>query len=210
MTLLFPGPAYRVQTGRLVIRCWQPEDAARWKEAIDSSLDHLLPWMPWAADEPQELQQKIERLREFRGLFDRGEDFLYGIFDITEERVLGGTGLHPRVGPGGLEIGYWIRKDSLNRGLATEAAGSLTRAAFEIHGVNRVEIHCDPLNFASAAVPKKLGFTHEAILRQRATDAAGNWRDSMVWTLLREDYPSSAAAAVPFTAYDAIGRAILG
>ncbi len=208
--LLFPGPAYRIQTERLTLRCWEPRDAARLKEAIDSSLDHLLPWMPWAADEPQELQQKIQRLRAWRSQFDRGEDFVYGIFDREEQRVLGGSGLHTRARPGGLEIGYWIRYDSIHQGLATETAAALTRVAFEIESVHRVEIHCDPANVRSAAVPRKLGFTMEAVLRQRLALPQGGWRDTQVWTLLHEEYPGSPAARAEIVAYDAAGRSILG
>jgi RimJ/RimL family protein N-acetyltransferase len=207
--LLFPGPAYRVQTERLLIRCWEPADAVGLKEAVDSSLDHLLSWMPWAAAEPQELQQKIKLIRSWRSQFDAGTDYVYGIFDREEKRVLGGTGLHTRAGPGGLEIGYWIRQDAIRQGFATETAAALTRVAFEIESVNRVEIHCEPANLRSAAVPRKLGFTAEAILRQRMADAQGRWRDTQVWSLLREEYLASPAVSFKMTAYDAIGRSIL-
>jgi RimJ/RimL family protein N-acetyltransferase len=85
----------------------------------------------------------------------------------------------------------------------------LTRAAFEIERVLRVEIHCDPENKASAAVPRKLGYTHEAILRKRIPTAQGEFRDSMIWSLLVEDYPSTLSARAALTAYDAAGRKIL-
>lgn len=58
-----PGPAYRIHTARLVIRCWNPADAPLLKAAVDASLDHLRPWMPWAENEPQELDKKIDGLR---------------------------------------------------------------------------------------------------------------------------------------------------
>jgi len=48
-----PPAPYRIETERLVIRCYEPRDAPLLKEAIDSSLEHLQPWMPWALDEPQ-------------------------------------------------------------------------------------------------------------------------------------------------------------
>jgi RimJ/RimL family protein N-acetyltransferase len=209
MTLLFPGPAYRIQTRRLIIRCWNPSDAPHEKEAIDASIEHLLPWMPFAADEPQELQQKIDLLRAWRSNFDAGTDFLFGIFNPDETRVLGGTGLHPRIGPGGLEIGYWIRKDAIGQGFATEVSAALTRVAFEVQACHRVEIHCDPRNVRSAAVPRKLGFTHEATLRERAPDHLGRWKDSMVWSLLARDYPFSPAAQAEMAAFDAVGRSLL-
>ena len=58
----------------------------------------------------------------------------------------------------------WII-DHINQGLAPETAAALTKVAFEVNEVNRVEIQCDPNNMRSAAVPRKLGFVHEATLR---------------------------------------------
>ena len=52
---------FRIETERLVIRCWEPEDAAGAKRVIDANIEHLLPWMPWVAHEPEPLQQKTER-----------------------------------------------------------------------------------------------------------------------------------------------------
>src|SRR5262245_61224558 len=100
-------PPYRIRTERLVVRCWSPEDAAPLQEALIESRDHLLPWLPWAAEEPTSVDRKIEMLRLFRGRFDLGEEFVYGVFDKRERRVLGGAGLHSRVGPSAYEIGYW-------------------------------------------------------------------------------------------------------
>jgi hypothetical protein len=54
-------------------------------------------------------------------------------------------------------------------------------------------------------VPEKLGFRHEATLRQVLPAADGSARDAMVWALLAEDYPSSPAAAVEISAFDAAG-----
>jgi RimJ/RimL family protein N-acetyltransferase len=201
------GPAYRVITPRLVIRCWQPADAPLLKAAVDSSIEHLLPWMPWAANEPTDIETKIALIRRFRGQFDLGQDFVYGIFDRAETQALGGTGLHTRLGSDAREIGYWVRADRINQGIAAEATAALTRVAFEIDKLDRVEIHCDAENVRSAAVPRKLGFTHEATLRRRRV--AGKVRDTLVWTLLAEEYGASAAARVPIEAFDAVGRRIL-
>src|SRR5262249_27870811 len=55
-----PPAPYRIETERLVIRCYEPGDAALMKDAIDSSLEHLRAWMPWAEAEPQTLAEKAE------------------------------------------------------------------------------------------------------------------------------------------------------
>ncbi len=204
-----PGPAYRIVTPRLVLRCWQPTDAEPMQTSIRESLEHLKPWMTWAQNEANEtLQDKIERLRLFRARFDRDEDYAYGIFNPDETRVLGGCGLHRRQGAHALEIGYWLHVDYINRGLITEAAAALTRVAFEVENVARVEIRCDPANVRSAAVPRKLGYTHEATLKKRIL-ISDSWRDVMIWTLFREDFPTSPAAQAALQAYDVAGRRII-
>ncbi len=199
-------PVYRVQTKRLVLRCWQPQDAPLLKEALEQSREHLLPWMDWAGRIPSDtLQDYIERIRRWRGQFDLGQDFTYGVFDAQESRALGGCGLHTRLGEGAREIGYWIHKDFINQGLATELSAALTRVAFEVLNMRRVEIHCDSRNVRSAAVPKKLGFQLEATLRKRVRDKDA-WRDAMIWTLFAEEYPGSPASKAEMEAFDAIGR----
>lgn len=200
------GPAYRIVTDRLVLRCYEPRDAAPLKAAVDRSLAHLLPWLSWARAEPQSLDAKVELLRQFRGKFDLGQDFVYGIFDEREEEVLGGCGLHLHGGSEWREIGYWIAQGRTGQGFATEAAAALVRVAFEIERLERVEIHCDPENVRSAAVPEKLGFRHDATLRERLVRADGTTGDRMLWSLFVGEYPESPAASVEIEAFDAIGR----
>ena len=204
-----PPSAYRIQTPRLVLRCWQPADAPLLADAITASVEHLRPWMPWVHDEPEELEAKVQRLRGFRAKFDTDQDYVYAIFDPTESEVVGGTGLHPRVGEAALEIGYWISARHAGRGYATEAAAALTRVAVEVNGVERMEIRCDPRNEASAAVPRKLGYTHEATLRARVPGVDGTMQPGMIWTLVRDEYPASPSAAAPLEAFDAAGRRLL-
>ena len=203
-------PPYRIETERLVVRCYEPRDAARLKEAVDASLEHIGPWMPWARFEPQTLEEKIDLVRSFRAQFDADENYVYGAFARDESRLLAGTGLHQRGGPGSLEIGYWIRSDSLRQGLATEITAVLTRVAIELCGAHRVDLQIDPTNERSAGVPRKLGFVHEATLRQRleSFDGAAPRRDSMVFTLLAEELPVSGCPAYAYTAYDATGATV--
>ena len=207
-TLNIPNPAYRIETKRLVIRCWKPEDAAMIQEATAASKEHLLPFMPWAADEPQTVEQKVELTRRFRGLFDRGEDFIYGIFDQNELRALGGTGLHTRPTDNALEIGYWLHKDFVNQGFITETTAALTKVAFELYHVERMEIHCAIENLASAAVPRKLGYVHEAT-RRRLAFAHGEKSDRMIWTLFADEYSSTSCAAAEIKAFDIVGNKLL-
>lgn len=201
-------PAYRIETERTVLRCWQPADAPLLAAAIEASLDHLQAWMPWAADEPKSLEDRAGLLRMFRAAFDRDEEYVYGIFNREESAVLGGTGLHSRGDGNSLEIGYWIHAGHINRGLATEISAALTKVAFAIHRVEWVEIHCDPNNVRSAAIPHKLGYTHEATLRKRRTTPQGRKEGTMIWSIFVDEFPNSPGAGAAITAYDALGRKI--
>jgi RimJ/RimL family protein N-acetyltransferase len=205
-----PPAPYRIETDRLVIRCYDPVDAHLMKDAIDSSLDHLRPFMAWIDDEPQTVDEKVALIKRFRVAFDSGEGFVYGIFDREEREQVGGTGLHARVGPGGLEIGYFVRASRARQGIATEASAALTRVAFEVCDADRVEIHIDPTNTASLGVPRRLGFPEEATLRRRLpARPEAPLRDVVIFTLFREDYAGSAAAAAELRAWDAAGRQLL-
>jgi RimJ/RimL family protein N-acetyltransferase len=208
--MAWEGPAapYRIETERLVIRCWESDDAPRLKEAVDSSLDHLRAWMPWADNDPQTLEEKIGLVDAFRAQFDAKENFVYGIFSADESEVLGGTGLHVRVGPGGLEIGYWVRASATRQGIASESSAAVTRVGFEVCEADRIEIRIEPRNEASLGVPRKLGFLEEATLRRRLVGRKDEpLRDVTIFTLFREDF--DPAIAPPLRAFDAGGRQLI-
>ena len=198
------GQPYRIVTERLVIRCWSPEDAPLAKEAVDSSREHLRPWMLWAGEE-NSLAEQVDVLRGFRGRFDLGEDFVYGVFEPDESAVVGGTGLHTRVGDGAYEIGYWIRASRVGQGLATEVTAALTRVAFELCRVDRVELHVETGNVASLRIPEKLGYREEGTLRRRI---AGT-RDKVVFTLFADELAGTPSASASVEAYDALGTRLL-
>ena len=172
-------PAYRIETERTVLRCWQPQDAALLSAAVEASLEHLREWMPWAMTEPKSLEDRVGYLRKMRAAFDRDEEYVYGVFSPDESAVIGGTGLHKRGEGNCLEIGYWIHADYINRGLATEISAALTKVAFILHGVDWIEIRCDPRNVRSASVPHKLGYTHDTTLRKRRTTVQGKIEGTM-------------------------------
>ncbi len=200
---------YRIETERLVLRCWEPRDAPLLNAAIRESWEHLRGWMPWARGKPPAVDDTIALLRRWRGEFDLDRDYVYGIFDKAETLALGGTGLHVRRGHDVREIGYWVHVDHINRGYATELSAALTRVAFEVDEVRRVEIHCVPGNVRSAAVPRKLGYTHEATRREYLFVEGDDYDDGMIWTLLASEYAESAAKKVHVAAYDVMGKQVI-
>ena len=200
------GKTYRIETPRLVVRCYNPVDAPLLKAAVDASVEHLRHWMPWANSEPQTLDEKIDLIRGFRSRFDAGENFTMGIFDREETRLLGGTGMHPRGEAHEREIGYWVHADHEGKGLITETVSALVRVGFEIEGLEKITVLHDPANVRSGEVPRRLGFTKEAVLRKARPIGDGSLQDAVVWGLLRSELAQSPAVNLDFTAYDAAGR----
>lgn len=205
---MIPGPAYRIRTPRLLIRCWEPSDAPRFMRAVEESREHLRRWLPWVKDEPLPLDEQVKRMRSLRGAFDNGQAFFYGLFTPDGDEIVGGVNALP-AGDGARELGGWMHVRHDGRGYATEAGAALTRVAFEVDGMRRVEMHCDPRNEPSTRLPQKLGFVHEATLRARDLLEDGTPSDSMVWSLFADDYPASPCAAAELEAFDAMGRTLL-
>ncbi len=188
---------YRIETPRLHLSALGPEHVAQLQEVIPKNKAHLAAAMPWAATEPLAYEQRLELLRRMRGNFDLGIDFVLGIFDRSTDRYIGGTGLHPRIGPQALEIGYWIALDYQARGLVTEAVTALVSVALEEMGARRLEIRCSPQNSRSRAIPQRLGFHLDGILREGGVSGAGELEDKMIWSLLASEYPRHPLFSAP-------------
>lgn len=205
-----PGLPYIIHTPRLILRCWHPTDASQLRRKINDNLEYLRAWMDWAQQEPESLEMKRERLRRFRDDFLSRREYIYGVFAPDGLRIIGETGLRI-IGAGGshtgesmdrFEMGYWIGQSHANNGLATESAAALTRVAFEVNRLERLEIRCDPRNKASARVAEKLGYIHRATLYRNKTDAEGRLRDTMVWRLDAKEYPDSRASEASVAVYN--------
>lgn len=193
----WPHPAYAIRTPRLVLRCYERGDVDAVHEAVLTNMEALRPWMAWIDDEPLDRDARAERVRRDRGRFDVGEEFVYGIFDATGGRMLGGSGLHPRSSPGVLEIGYWIAHERWGEGLATEVAGALTRVGFERMKADRMEIRVEPKNARSIAIARKLGYREEGLLRQVESGGPSRpRRDLVVFGMLPSELAASPAARI--------------
>jgi RimJ/RimL family protein N-acetyltransferase len=179
-------PPEEIITPTIILRRYYGDELPALLDAVDASVAHLKPWMPWASANPLEpnLEDFITRSVE---QFERGENFSYAIWNDSRNTLIGGTGLHPRLGPGRLEIGYWVRVGWLRRGVATSAARALTSAAFQMPDIDEVQIHCDKANSASAAVPRRLGFRLLRMVNDEAT-APGEVGVSMEWAITRSEW----------------------
>jgi len=175
-----PAPARRLAAGPLTLRAFSGTEGPALHEAVSASLEHLRPWMPWARDATAEATAAF--VRRSVEEWDQGHAYGYWMSEEPGGELVGCAGLHRRVGPGGLEIGYWVRADRVRRGYATASARALTSAALALEGVERVEIHCDEANTASAGVPRALGFRLDRVVEMPA-EAPSEVGRRQVWVV---------------------------
>lgn len=149
-------PADLLRHQDVVLRRWRLADADTAYRIVAGSLEQLAPWLPWAGPDYSE-QEAQDFVRRCEDDWESGTAFNYAIV-APDGQTAGSCGLMARIGPGGLEIGYWLLHQYQGRGLATMAASALTAEAFRL-GFDRVEISHDAANTRSAAVPARLGFT---------------------------------------------------
>jgi len=145
-----------VEGPNLTLRLLTPDDAEALTALVVNSLDHLRPWMAWAADEPISVEARRAMLIESHTEWEAGGTAHYAA--MAEGRMVGTAGLHRRQGPNVLEIGYWIDVDHLGQGHATELSRMLAQAGLEQPAIDRVEIHHEAANVASGRVAAKAGF----------------------------------------------------
>ena len=169
-------------TDRLLIRKPLPRDGKAVYQAMLASLTELKEWMPWAHREQTE--EDVEaNMREAHAKFLTREDLRLHIFKKETGEFIGSSGLHrinwdiPK-----FEIGYWIDTRHSGRGYITEAAEAITNFAFTELKAKRVEIRCDFKNNKSWAIPDRLGFTLEGILRNDGISAdSKELRDTCIY-----------------------------
>lgn len=87
-----------------------------------------------------------------------------------------------------MEIGYWVRASAQGYGYATEAVTLLCSLAFKTFAAQRVTIQCEAANTKSANIARRLGFVHEATLRNHSRNTRGELTDTLIFALTPNDY----------------------
>ena len=183
-------PPPRLDLPGFTLRAWSASDAPALAVALAASDAHLRAWTPWVVDGRVPGLSLEDRLARHAADFAAGTEWVYGLFG-PDGTVLGGCGIYPRVGPGALELGYWLAAGQTGRGLATRATAALTRVAFLDPMVERVEIRCERGNAASVRVAERLGYS---LAGESTTSAPA---DLLVWRLLRAELAELAPDEAP-------------
>jgi ribosomal-protein-serine acetyltransferase len=149
-------------SGHSYLRLLQESDAAELYALIDADREQLAQWLPWAAR--QTAADTVEFIRGGRQQVARNDGFQAAV--VREERIVGVIGF-ARVDweNRATTLGYWLSRASQGTGLMTDAVRVLTDHALSTWELTRVEIRAAAENTRSRAIPERLGFAEEGLLR---------------------------------------------
>lgn len=173
------------QVGDVQLREFEPGDAELVYEAVIRNLDHLKPFMHWITPD-YSLESAKAFIEQNRLSRDERKSLGFGMF--RTEKLIGSIGftyfdwIAMKT-----EIGYWIDRTDEGKGIVTQACRLLVAFAFSELDMNRIEIRCAVSNLRSSAIPKRLGFTREGLLRQ-SEYRDGRLHDFEIYGLLRSEW----------------------
>jgi ribosomal-protein-serine acetyltransferase len=169
------------------LRLLEARHATEFFELVRNNLERLAVWCPWLEDVETEAKTEAFLSVKLRR-FAEGNGFTAGLFEA--ERLIGVIALeYVDHANRTTEIGYWLAAGAERRGLIMSACQHLISHAFDGLGVVRVQIRCATENARSRAIPEKLGFTQEGVVRQgeRLPD---RYVDLVIYGMLKDEWNS--------------------
>lgn len=168
---------------QVLIRPYEPEDAADLWEAVRESQPEVFPWLEWCHP-GYSLADAQWWCNSRAALAAAGQEYAF-VIAAPDGRFLGGCGLNQinrvhRIA----NFGYWVRTSATGRGVATAAVRELSRFAFENTDLVRLEIVCAVANLRSQRVAAAAGALREGVLRSRLL-VHGRAVDAVMHSLVR-------------------------
>lgn len=146
------------------LRSYRENDAEELFAQVMANFEHLRPFLHWVNED-----YSLETAREFiiQNKIAADDKQREGLGIFRDGRLVGSVGF-VRFDwiARSAEIGYWISKKFEGKGVITKSCKTLINYAFGDLEMNRIEIRCATENVRSRAIPEKLGFQLEGILRQ--------------------------------------------
>jgi ribosomal-protein-serine acetyltransferase len=152
---------------------------------IDNNRHYLREWLPWV-DNMRSIENFKNYVLKCKKESERGTDFGYVV--IHNNVVAGRIGIHNIDQQNKIaSIGYWLAEDFAGKGIITKSCKAVIDYAFDELGLNRIEIKCGTGNFKSKAVPMRLHFKEEGIVRQ-GEFVNNKFIDLFVFSMLKNEW----------------------
>ena len=167
------------------LRLLEEADAEELFALVDANRAYLREWLPWL-DQNTEVDHTRAFIQAMRKQHADRNGFACGI--RWRGRLAGVVGLHAIDWTNRkTSIGYWVAQTHQGRGLVTRSCAALLAHVFDDLGLNCVEIGCAVGNARSNAIPQRLGFAREGVLRQREW-LYDHFVDHVVYSLIASEW----------------------
>jgi RimJ/RimL family protein N-acetyltransferase len=169
-----------VQDDAVYLLAYVKEEPALWKYALT----------PITTD--QEFAQYMATAVEARQL---KLAYPFIVFDKLHNKYVGSTRFYDiQLNNSSTQFGYtWYSESTWGTGLNEHCKFLLLQFAFETIGFERIEFRADNRNKRSIAAMQKIGCTVEGILRNHLPTSDGTRRDSIVLSMLKNEWPKIKA-----------------
>ena len=159
-------------------------------------------WQWWRVPPPETLGGMAAIVREEVDLTAAGSVVAFAQVEVVTGRARGATRyMDIRRSDLGLEIGgTWLGRPWQRSGMNTEAKYLLLRHAFEDLGAARVQLKTDGRNTRSQAAIERLGAVREGVLRRHMVVRDGFVRDTVMYSVLADEWPAVKARLEGFLA----------
>ena len=168
---------------------YQFKHAAATFKLINANRHHLRQWLPWV-DNMRTIENFEAYIQKSKKEKEAGTDF--GFVIMFNNTIAGRIGLHniDRQNKTA-SIGYWLGAEFEKNGIITKCCKAIIDFGFTQLDLNRIEIRCAIENYKSKAVPERLNFKQEGILKQ-AEFVNNKILDLHVYALLKEEWQTKS------------------
>jgi ribosomal-protein-serine acetyltransferase len=175
------------------IRPFCGEDSSALYAAACESKDALFAGMTWFR--PNYTMEDAARfVRRSSTDWYAGDRYDFAIVDELDDSLCGSVSLnHIDRRHRFANVGFWVRRSRLRRGIASNAVRLIIDFAFKKLELVRLEFLIAQSNRASQCVARKIGAELEGTLRKRLT-LSGEPEDALLFSLLKEDWELAVGA----------------
>jgi ribosomal-protein-serine acetyltransferase len=175
-----------------LLRPLEDGDADELFALIDANRDHLAHWMPFVG-QTRGAADSLAFIRAARRQHEENRGMQLAV--IQQEQIIGVAGFHAIDWTRrSTSIGYWLAADRQGAGTMTTAVSALLNHAFDRWELTRVEIRAGVANRRSRAIPERLGFREEGVLRS-AERIGTRVIDHVVYVMTASEWELGASEA---------------
>lgn len=178
----------QVLSPELSLELLEPRHAEPLFRVVDRNREHLREWLPWL---------DVSRAPDDTLQFIRGTQRQFGENNGFQTAILVGGEIAGMIGHVRIDwahrvawLGYWLAREHQGRGYMTRACQAYVAHAFRDLRLNRVDIRAAVGNRRSRAIPERMGFTMEGVIRD-AEWLYDHYVDHAVYGILAREWQGS-------------------